>query len=608
MNCPRIKIFFILILCSLYGCIVAQDIHKVAPKETPYSISRMYGISLERLYELNPGRVGNTLDIGEILAVSEKGQIPKGKIFVDQGQTLYSISKTYRISFADLKKLNPLLSENLNIGQEIILPLSNIKYANDYYSVDKSYSNVSNQNEYLVQPKDTYYGITKKFNISIEELFRMNPGLSNVGLHPGVYIVVKETNRTSSIEEPKDPDNLGDFNDSISNPISDGESFYTVKQGDTVFGILNKFGIGLDYLISLNPDLSNGLKIGMKLKVKDGTIVKQTSNDALNVTILLPFGFDSGSTKYREIALDFLTGAKLAIERNVASGKKLNINVIDEGGESSLHRALSSIDKNNTDIIVGPFFKSGLIELISYTSSEKIPIVSPFANSEDLQQYSNLIIVEADPNIYAERIAKEIASDYNGEKIYIVGDTYAYKIKQILENNLNKPSIEIVQTPENIQLKRNIMTSEFSPIIAVLASDNEKIKTSFADKIISLSGNTSSLKAFSMFFSTYFEKVEEKLSKMSFVYIVDRIVNTEGDFEREILSEFDRKYCKKPSKYSVIGFDVLNDILERGGDRKGELLKNMDKTLTHLATKFEYKKTINGAYVNNGYRVVRINP
>ena len=42
----------------------------------------------------------------------------------------------------------------------------------------------------MVQPKDTYYKITKKFNISQKDLFRMNPGLEEKGLQPGVSINV----------------------------------------------------------------------------------------------------------------------------------------------------------------------------------------------------------------------------------------------------------------------------------------------------------------------------------------------------------------------------------------------------------------------------------
>ena len=89
---------------------------------------------------------------------------------------------------------------------------------------------------------------------------------------------------------------------------------------------------------------------------------------------------------------------------------------------------------------------------------------------------------------------------------------------------------------------------------------------------------------------------------------MDRKINTEGSFEKEILGDYKEKYCKTPSKYAVIGFDVVNDILTRE-NKKGEVFKQIGKVQTQLATKFEYVRAKkNGAYINTGYRVVRLEP
>ena len=88
---------------------------------------------------------------------------------------------------------------------------------------------------------------------------------------------------------------------------------------------------------------------------------------------------------------------------------------------------------------------------------------------------------------------------------------------------------------------------------------------------------------------------------------MDRKINTDGDFEKDVLADYKKKYCKAPSKYAVIGFDVVNDMLTRENS-KGELFKQMNKTQTQLATKFEFVRNKNGAYVNQGYRVVRLVP
>ena len=151
------------------------------------------------------------------------------------------------------------------------------------------------------------------------------------------------------------------------------------------------------------------------------------------------------------------------------------------------------------------------------------------------------------------------------------------------------------------------MTGQSAPVIAILANNSDAAGEAFASRIIAVSKEVEGIKAFSMYYSPAFEKKVDDLSQANLVYIMDRKINTDGDFEKEILEAFKTKYCKTPSKYSVIGFDVVNDMLSRE-NKKGEIFKQMNKVQTQLATKFEFEKTKNGAYVNKGYRVVRLVP
>jgi hypothetical protein len=63
-----------------------------------------------------------------------------------------------------------------------------------------------------------------------------------------------------------------------------------------------------------------------------------------------------------------------------------------------------------------------------------------------------------------------------------------------------------------------------------------------------------------------------ELSKASLVYLMDRKINTDGDFEKEVLADYKKKYCKT-SKYAVIGFDVVNDMLSRENSKENCLSK-----------------------------------
>ncbi|WP_312902981.1 LysM peptidoglycan-binding domain-containing protein [Chryseobacterium taichungense] len=643
-----IKRFFILSsLCMVLG-VSAQKSHTVVKGDTPYNIAKKYGLSVDELLKLNPSVKDGKLAIGDVLTVKNDkaassskanvatkpaGNAQLGKIVLQPKQTIYGITKQYRISETDLRKLNPELDSHMKIGDEVTLPLESIKKYGESQpavaptvkpveKVVESLAETVTEGEYIIQQKDNYYRISKQFNISKEELFALNPGLEEKGLKPGEKISVKKLNAGNDSgaavfeETPNSKTKVDSGNERSSanttSSVADDYVTYTVQQGDTVFSIVNKFGISIDELIALNPELSRGLKAGMVLKIKkmDPAYVKK-NGDALSVVMMLPFGYSTGETQYRTMALDFLTGAKLAIERNARNGQKLDVKIVDSGNEASFRNSLTQINPDNTDLIIGPFFKSNVVDVLDFTKNQKIPIVAPFANSPELYNYSNLIIVETNDQTYADKIVEEVKAAYSDQKIYIVADAKkenANYIKAGLEKTLKNPNVTIVNSAADVQLDQNMMTGQSAPVIAILASDNDAIGEAFANRIIALAKEVQGVKAFSMHYVPAFEKKVDDLVLANLVYLMDRTINTEGSFEKEILAAYKSKYCKTPPRYAIIGFDVVNDMLTRE-NKKGEIFKQMNKVQTQLATKFEFVKSkANGAYVNTGYRVIRLVP
>ncbi|MDF2552068.1 MAG: LysM peptidoglycan-binding protein [Chryseobacterium sp.] len=574
-----IKRFFLLSGLCMFLSVSAQKTHTVVKGDNPYNISKKYGITIDELLKLNPKVKDGKLAIGDVLNVktgnaavtkvtsTSSSASKTGKIYLQPKQTIYGITKQYRISEADLRKLNPELDSHMKIGDEITLPLDSIK----------------------------------KYGGNQTAVVTAKPAEAPVE-------AVQPNNAKTKIDS-------GNDNSTTTSHSSSGQdeyATYTVEQGDTVFSIVNKFGVTIDELIALNPDLSRGLKTGMVLKIKklDAAYTKK-SGDALSVVLMLPFGYSTNETQYRSMAMDFLTGAKLAIERNAASGQKLDIKIVDSGNEASFKNSLTQINPNNTDLIVGPFFKSNVIDLLDFTKTQKIPVVAPFANSPELYNYSNLIIVETNDQTYSDKIVEEVKTVYSDQKIYIVADSKkenANYIKANLEKAVKNANVSIVNSAADIQLDQNMMTGQSAPVIAILASDNDNVGEAFSSRMIALSKEVQGMKAFSLYSVPSFEKKVDELSQASLVYLMDRKINTDGSFEKEILAAYKAKYCKTPGKYAVIGFDVMNDMLTRE-NKKGEIFKQMNKVQTQLATKFEFVKSkSNGAYVNTGFRVIRLVP
>ena len=83
---------------------------------------------------------------------------------VTKGETLYRISKIYDVEIEEIKKLNPECKKGLEVGQKLVIPQSK----NNGKSEGAVY--------HTVQKKETLYRISKMYNVSQDEINRLNPG------------------------------------------------------------------------------------------------------------------------------------------------------------------------------------------------------------------------------------------------------------------------------------------------------------------------------------------------------------------------------------------------------------------------------------------------
>ncbi|HNP19937.1 MAG TPA: LysM peptidoglycan-binding domain-containing protein [Fulvivirga sp.] len=129
--------------------VTANEIHIVEAKQTLFSISRMYGVTVADIKEWN-NLSGNELEIGQRLVI-KKGVTPSATMeeskptvvtedndkihVVSASETLYSISKLYEVSIDDIKKWNRLIGNEISIGQQLIVG-KNIR--TDTKSIDTS--------------------------------------------------------------------------------------------------------------------------------------------------------------------------------------------------------------------------------------------------------------------------------------------------------------------------------------------------------------------------------------------------------------------------------------------------------------------------------------
>lgn len=123
---------------------------------------------------------------------------------VKKGETLYSISRSYGVSVDSVKKLNNFSGNDIKIGQKIKIPddaKNNGKSAASSSSAVKSDSSSASKSSdgiYVVQKGETWFGISKKYGITVAELQKMNGADSSSSLKIGQKLKVPSSDSKSS--------------------------------------------------------------------------------------------------------------------------------------------------------------------------------------------------------------------------------------------------------------------------------------------------------------------------------------------------------------------------------------------------------------------------
>jgi LysM repeat protein len=236
--------------------------HTVVRGETVRTISLKYHITPYDLIRINPDVV-DPPTVGSVLVIpvvkDESGIMVEAKELVEkkenqskhiihevkEKETLFSLSRKYKVKVDDLFDLNPELVKGLKIGMKLRIPEPTVK--DKYIKRD-----TSKYIFHVIEPKETRWGICHKYTITEEEFLNTNPGIAQK-MNVGDTVWISK----SSIKVIDQDEN-----------INYNYTYYEVKPKDTTYGISKKFSISIDELKIENPLIvKEGLEVGMVLKI-----------------------------------------------------------------------------------------------------------------------------------------------------------------------------------------------------------------------------------------------------------------------------------------------------------------------------------------------------
>ncbi len=213
-----------------------SNIYVVKKGDTLWSIAKKYGISVDELKRLN-NLTSNMLNIGDTLIISGEPMTNNNVYVVKKGDTLYGIASRFGVSVNELKNYNNLTSDMLNVGMTLYIPTGQIIEE----TVEPDYDT------YIVKSGDTLYGIASKYNISVDRLRNINNLNSDV-LSVGQRLLVPIGGEVIDTQ--------------VTNYID-----YRVMPGDTLYSIANRYGISVNELKQINNLTTNNLSVNQVIKI-----------------------------------------------------------------------------------------------------------------------------------------------------------------------------------------------------------------------------------------------------------------------------------------------------------------------------------------------------
>lgn len=191
-------------------------LHRLEAKETLYALSRRYGAGVEDIKKANPDVNMNELKIGQVLRIPspEKTEVANKNTsthIVIAGETLYSIAKRYNVSVEEMKKINPNAANGLSIGDELIIPgkpVEQVIKKNDNQTSPNTTVTPASTTSHTVVAGETLYSISRKYNVSVDDLRTWNPETSS-GLRVGQVLkltpIVTKVETSAEATTPKPP-------------------------------------------------------------------------------------------------------------------------------------------------------------------------------------------------------------------------------------------------------------------------------------------------------------------------------------------------------------------------------------------------------------------
>ena len=234
------------------------DTYTVKAGDSLWGISQTYGTTVNNLKQIN-NLSSNVIYVGQVLKLKQQSnstsnqtpQLTTDTYTVQSGDTLWGIANTHDTTVNNLKQINDLTSDTIYVGQ--VLKLKQ-RSTTQQESSQPSQSNSSDF--YTVKAGDSLWKIAMGNDLTVSHLKQMNNLTTNT-IYVGQQLRIKEGQTNSQASQ----------SNSQTNQSSQNAGTYTVKAGDTLWGIANDHDTTVNALKQNNHLSSDTIYVGQVLSL-----------------------------------------------------------------------------------------------------------------------------------------------------------------------------------------------------------------------------------------------------------------------------------------------------------------------------------------------------
>lgn len=392
------------------------------------------------------------------------------KYSVQPGEGLYAISRTFSVTVAEILRSNPGANSGLQSGQQLLIPVGANDQTAQSQQPQQQQSSPADQNinfKHTVISGETVYSISKMYNTTVDEIYRLNPG-SKETLSIGQVLTIPQRRVISEVKE-------------------ENYRYHTILPKETMYSVSRTYSLRPDDIMAANPGLTvETFQIGKTIRIPffesyevivpfdpgatSASVSRQQEQEAnqlltqrepsqrvdiIKIGLLLPFLDETGGAHLR--LQEYYEGFALATLEMKNRGADLELYVFEIGkgnDTKKLESLLQTMEMQELDLIIGGVNDAQIRTLSDFSKANNVKYVVPFSQSNgEVLNNGNIFQVNPLPKSLIDKTSRAFIQTFKNDNIIFVSggqndkmDLLAQLQSDLRSNNIRYETISATST------------------------------------------------------------------------------------------------------------------------------------------------------------------